>query len=51
MDYIKELDIRLDKEYYYAGEVLAGKVIMDTTENFKLKCKYMYVQWDKTLML
>ncbi|KXJ73470.1 hypothetical protein RP20_CCG015794 [Aedes albopictus] len=37
MDYIKELDIRLDKEYYYAGEVLSGKVIMHTTENFKLK--------------
>jgi hypothetical protein len=42
MDYIKELDIRLDKEYYYAGEVLAGKVVMDTTENFKLKCEYIY---------
>lgn len=40
MDYIKELDIRLDKEYYYAGEVLSGKVMMHTTENFKLKCKY-----------
>lgn len=40
MDYIKELDIRLDKEFYYAGEVIAGKVILDTSENFKLKCKY-----------
>uniref|UniRef100_A0A182TPF1 Arrestin_N domain-containing protein n=1 Tax=Anopheles melas TaxID=34690 RepID=A0A182TPF1_9DIPT len=37
MDYIKELDIRLDKEHYYAGEVLSGRVIMHTTENFKLK--------------
>jgi hypothetical protein len=40
MDYIKELDVRLDKEYFYAGEVLCGKVILDTTENFKLKCEY-----------
>ncbi|XP_055710538.1 arrestin domain-containing protein 3-like isoform X2 [Phlebotomus papatasi] len=37
MDYIKELDIRLDKEYYYAGEILVGRVILDTSENFKLK--------------
>lgn len=42
MDYIKELDIRLDKEFYYAGEVIAGKVILDTSENFKLKCKYFF---------
>lgn len=40
MDYIKELDIRLDKEFYYAGEVIAGKVVLDTSENFKLKCEY-----------
>lgn len=40
MDYIKELDIRLDKEFYYAGEVIAGKVVLDTSENFKLKCKF-----------
>lgn len=40
MDYIKELDIILDKEYYYAGEAISGKVKLDTLENFKLKCKY-----------
>ncbi|XP_042908083.1 arrestin domain-containing protein 2 [Parasteatoda tepidariorum] len=37
MDYIREFDIRLEKEMYYAGEVLSGHVILDTVENFKLK--------------
>lgn len=37
MDYIREFDIKLDKEYYYAGEVITGIVILDTTENFKLR--------------
>ncbi|XP_044743797.1 arrestin domain-containing protein 3-like [Chrysoperla carnea] len=37
MDYIREFDIKLDKEYYYAGEALNGTVILDTVENFKLR--------------
>jgi hypothetical protein len=37
MDYIREFDIRLEKEMYYAGEVLQGQVILDTLENFKLR--------------
>ncbi|XP_023232199.1 arrestin domain-containing protein 2-like isoform X2 [Centruroides sculpturatus] len=37
MDYIREFDIRLEKEMYYAGEILVGHVILDTVENFKLK--------------
>jgi hypothetical protein len=37
MDYIRQFDIRLEKEMYYAGETLAGHVILDTLENFKLK--------------
>ena len=37
MDYIREFDIRLEKEMYYAGETLAGQVILDTVENFKLR--------------
>jgi len=37
MDYIREFDIRLEKEMYYAGEVLMGHVILDTVENFKLR--------------
>ncbi|OXA40481.1 Arrestin domain-containing protein 2 [Folsomia candida] len=37
MDYIREFDIRLEKEMYYAGETLSGVVILDTVENFKLR--------------
>lgn len=37
MDYIKEFDIKLDKEFYYAGEQINGIVFLDTVENFKLK--------------
>ncbi len=37
MDYIREFDIRLEKEMYYAGETVYGVVILDTLENFKLR--------------
>ncbi|XP_044762942.1 arrestin domain-containing protein 3-like [Coccinella septempunctata] len=37
MDYIREFDIKLDKEYYYPGEQVNGTVILDTIENFKLR--------------
>ncbi|XP_071442765.1 arrestin domain-containing protein 2-like [Hetaerina americana] len=37
MDYIREFDIRLEREMYYAGETLAGHVVLDTVENFKLR--------------
>lgn len=40
MDNINEFDIRLEKEFYYAGETIRGHVILHTTENFKLRCKY-----------
>jgi hypothetical protein len=39
MDYIREFDIRLDREMYYAGETLVGHVVLDTVENFKLRGK------------
>ena len=39
MDYISDFDIRLEKEMYYAGETLQGNVILNTTENFKLRGK------------
>lgn len=42
MDYIREFDIRLDKEMYYAGETLSGCVILSTKENFKLKGKQSF---------
>lgn len=44
MDYIREFDIQLDKEYYYAGETITGNVILDTIENFKLRCEYIHTQ-------
>lgn len=37
MDYIRQFDIRLEKEMYYPGECLMGNVILNTVENFKLK--------------
>lgn len=37
MDYIREFDIRLEKEMYYAGETMSGVVVLDTSENFKVK--------------
>jgi len=37
MDYIRDFDIRLDREMYYAGETVEGHVYLDTLENFKLK--------------
>lgn len=41
MDYIREFDIKLDKEYYYAGETISGTVYLDTIENFKLRSKLL----------
>lgn len=43
MDYIQELSIHLDREMYYAGELLQGHVYLETTENFKLKCKCVFM--------
>lgn len=42
MDYIREFDIQLEKEHYYAGETIKGDVVLDTVENFKLRCKYYF---------
>lgn len=42
MDYIREFDIRLEKEMYYAGETLVGHVVLDTVENFKLRGKLLF---------
>lgn len=42
MDYIREFDIRLDREMYYAGESLVGHVVLDTVENFKLRGENLY---------
>lgn len=46
MDYIREFDIQLEREYYYAGETVCGNVILDTIENFKLRSKHL-IHWFK----
>jgi len=50
MDYIREFDIRLEKEMFYAGEVLSGTVILDTIENFKLRSK-ITIRIHKTILV
>lgn len=37
MDNIKRFDIELEREYYYAGERAKGWVIVDVTENLKVR--------------
>ncbi|VDO72028.1 unnamed protein product [Haemonchus placei] len=37
MDYISSFDIRLAKEIYYAGERISGSVVLENTENIKIK--------------
>lgn len=41
MDYIREFDIKLEKEMFYAGEMLSGFVVLDTVENFKLRGNFL----------
>ena len=37
MDYVRKFDIELEKEHYYAGEKLKGWVIIDNSENLKVR--------------
>ncbi|KHJ98265.1 arrestin domain protein [Oesophagostomum dentatum] len=37
MDYISSFDIRLAKDIYYAGERISGNVLLENTENIKIK--------------
>ncbi len=37
MDHIKKFDIELDKDYYYAGEVLKGCIVVENVENLKVR--------------
>ncbi|KAK6014272.1 arrestin domain protein, partial [Ostertagia ostertagi] len=37
MDYISSFDIRLAKEIFYAGERINGSVLLENTENIKIK--------------
>lgn len=42
MDYIKDFDIRLEKEMYYAGEQLHGNIVLNTIESFKLRGNFVF---------
>lgn len=37
MDYIRSFDIQLAKDVYYAGETLAGHVVLENSENIKIR--------------
>ena len=37
MDYLRKFDIELEKEYYYAGERIQGWIVVDATDNIKVK--------------
>lgn len=39
MDYVRKFDIELDKDVYYAGETLTGKVVVQNIENIKVQGK------------
>ncbi|VDO93690.1 unnamed protein product [Haemonchus placei] len=41
MDYISSFDIRLAKEIYYAGERIGGSVVLENTENIKIKGPFL----------
>ena len=36
MSHIKQLDIRLNKDYFYPGETIEGKLVVDVAEPFHL---------------
>ena len=36
MDYIRKYDIELEKEQYYAGEILKGWVVIENAENLRI---------------
>ena len=40
MDYIKRFDIELEREYYYAGEKVKGHIVVENTENLKVRGKH-----------
>ena len=36
MDFIRKYDIELEKEQYYAGEMLRGWVVIENAENLRI---------------
>lgn len=51
MDYIREFDIQLEREHFYAGESVCGNVILDTVENFKLRSTPLFSNRTKKIIL
>lgn len=39
MDFIRKYDIELEKEHYYAGETLRGRVVIENIENLRVTGK------------
>jgi hypothetical protein len=39
MDFLKTFDLDLDKEIYYAGEAVTGRVVVENTENMRFNGK------------
>lgn len=37
IDYIRKFDIELEKEHYYAGEILKGFIVIENTENIRVR--------------
>ncbi|ELT96773.1 hypothetical protein CAPTEDRAFT_177316 [Capitella teleta] len=37
IDYIRKFDIELEREHYYAGETLRGSVVIENTENVRIR--------------
>lgn len=41
MSCIKQLDIRLDKEYFYPGELIEGKLVIDVVQPLHLNRNFI----------
>ncbi|ESN93407.1 hypothetical protein HELRODRAFT_115644 [Helobdella robusta] len=44
MDYIDKYDIELDKEHYRAGEIINGRVALETNESIKVTCIQVHLR-------
>lgn len=42
IDYIRKFDIELEREHYYAGETLKGSVVIENTENIRIRGECLY---------
>nr|KAG5714031.1 hypothetical protein BaRGS_020359 [Batillaria attramentaria] len=44
MDFLKTFDLDLDKEVYYAGETVTGRVVVENTENMRINGIRLHVR-------